>query len=104
VNVTWSFCLTGVAGGLFHVALDVVSAVPVASTDGRLFAKLATGDPDVPIYSSSKLMSSLLSDADEMISTVAVFAAPMAVFSTSNQKLSSGNTDLSARVLDASLR
>ena len=62
------------------------------------------GEPDVPMYSSNRLMSSLLSDADEMISTVAVLDAPVAVFSTSNQKLSSVRVDLSERALDTSLR
>jgi hypothetical protein len=64
--------LTGVAGELFHVAVEVVTAEAVVSTvAGRLVAMLASDEPEVPWYSSSNEISSLLSDAELMISTVA---------------------------------
>ena len=86
VKVTCRYCFCGVAGGLFHVTDDDGSAVPAVTTAGRLLTKLVIDDPDVPMYSSNRLISSLFNEPDEMISTVAVFEAPITVFSISNQK------------------
>src|SRR5215472_5162243 len=84
VKETCRRCATGVAGGLDQEAEDAGNAVGVASTPGKLETVENSEEPAVPRYSSQRKMSSLFSVWLEMISTVAVIAEPVRVFSMSN--------------------
>src|SRR6187455_2807504 len=104
VKLTCNNCFCGVDGGLFQVTDDDGNGATGVNVEARDSVKLAMDDPLVPMYSSCSLMSLLLSTLDDMICMIAVFGEPIAVFSTSSQKLSSGDAAIFDPALDTSLR